>query len=718
LETALKTDLLYQALAHRQTGRLDELQRICHELLEVDSECADAWYLLGVAAWDRADGLHAQEYISRAIAFDGHNPQYRNAMGIVLIENQQYHQAEMVLGGALSKQPGNTDLLCNLGRALMLQGRQDEALSYFSKALSIHPTHATSLFNLSVIYQSRGQLSLALTNYHQALRSDPLQPKWWANLGATLLSLADYPAAATSFRQTLALAPDQPMAMRGLGVACCALGHYEEAGRLLSRSLSNSPEDAEAVAHLALVYQHTAQWHALGKVLPQLDQQTRTALAQGTLPAEQPLFNISRIADPALNLAVARAWSHSIAQRARRAGPPFRHDRRLKDGRITIGYLSADFRSHAVAHQAVALFELHDRRNYRVCGFSVGPNHDDDYRRRIATACDLFVDLSGADSLQAARAIHDSGVDILVDLMGHTHQNRLDICALRPAPLQISYLGFLTSSGADFIDYLIGDHIVTPPEHAQFYSEKIIRLPHCYQIISPTEPSNNAWTRHQAHLPKEAFVFCCFNQAYKIDPEVFAGWMEILRSVPSAVLWLYRTNDMAAANLKAEAERHGVDPERLVFAEKVPIADHLNRLRLADLALDTVLYNGGATTANALAAGVPLVTTLGKHFVSRMSASHLATLGLGSLVATDLQHYVRMAVSLARSPQQLQSIRHTLGAAKASSTLFDAPRFVRDLERAYGAIWSNYFDGKAPEHLDLFASNQTEGFSGGHGHFA
>ena len=713
MEKELKNDLLNQALVHRQQGRLDELERICHELLEHDFSCADAWYLLGIAAWDQADGPHAQEYISRAIVLDGRNPRYCNAMGIVLIENQQYHQAERVLGGALSGQPENSDLLCNLGRALMLQGRLDEAIASFSKVLAIHPTHAVAHFNLAVVFQSRGQLLLALEHYHQALHIDPRHHKWWSNLGATQLSLADYSAASASFRKALALSPDEIMALQGLSVACCALGNYEEAGRLLGRVLSISPEDAEAVANLAVVYQHTAQWPKLREVLALLDRQTHTALAQGALPAEQPLVNISHTADQARNLAVARAWSLSISKRVRYAEEPFRHAKRQRSERITIGYLSADFRNHAVAHQAVALFELHDRNNFRVCGFSVGPHHDDKYRHRIAGACDQFVDLSTADSFQAARTIYANGVDILVDLMGHTHKNRLDICALRPAPLQVSYLGFLASSGADFIDYLIGDPIVTPLEHAQFYSEKIIRLPHCYQIISPTEASVHEWTRSEARLPKDAFVFCCFNQSYKIDPELFARWMEILRLVPSAVLWLYRSNDMTEARLTTEAKHHGVDPERLVFADKVPIADHLNRLRLADLALDTVLYNGGATTANALAAGVPLITTLGKHFVSRMSASHLKTLGLGSLVARDLRQYVQLAVSLAQAPQQLRSIRQTLGAASATSTLFDAASFVRDLERAYDAIWSNYLAGKAPEHLDISASNHAAGFSGG-----
>lgn len=701
MATALKNDLLKQAWAYRQAGLPDELRRLCNELLRRDHECADAWYLLGVAALDQADLRQAQEYLARAVGLDGNNPRYSNAIGIVLIEAQQYRQAEAVLSEALSHHPMETDLLCNLGRTLMLQERSDEALSLFKRVLEIHPNHAVALFNSAVVFQSRGQLSAAVEHYQRALHVDPRHALSWTNMGAAQLSISNYAAAADAFRRALSLAPDNPAGIRGLAVASCALGQYDDAGRLLRRVLFVCPDDAEATANLAVVYQHTAQWQALRQILPQLTQQTQKALAWKALPAEQPLFNISRAADPALNLAVARAWSRSIANRARRGAPVFKHGKRPADGRITIGYLSADFRSHAVAHQAVALFELHDRQRFRICGLSVGPSQNDEYRRRITSACDLFIDLSAVDSHLAAQTIFDNDVDILVDLMGHTHQNRLDICALRPAPLQMSYLGFLASSGADFIDYLVGDPVVTPPEHASNYSEKIIQLPGCYQIISPVAPTSNPINRIQAHLPEKSFVFCCFNQPYKIDAEIFGCWMEILQAVPSSVLWLYRVNEKATANLKAAAADGGVSPDRLIFADKLPLADHLNRLRLADLALDTPLYNGGATTANALAAGIPLITTLGRHFVSRMSASHLKALGLEGLVAQGRADYKNLAVALAQSPKQLQALRQKLRMAAGVSTMFNASCFVRNLEKAFEAVWSRYRQGAPPGRIEI-----------------
>jgi predicted O-linked N-acetylglucosamine transferase (SPINDLY family) len=701
LESNQKSDLLNQALAHRRAGRLEDLRRVCHELLAHDGQAADAWFLLGVAALDQSDAEQARECLGRAIDLDRSNPQYCNAMAVALLESGQHRQAEATLETALIRNPRHTDLLCNLGRVLMLRERPDEASARFAQVLELDPGHSVARFNLGALLQSMGRPAAAIDHYRRALRSAPGHAKWWANLGAAQLSLADYTGAAASFRQGLVLAPEHPMSLRGLGVACCALGAYEEAGTLLRRCLSLFPKDAEAMAHLAAVYQQTADWLPFEQLIPQVDRQTRAALACDERPAEQPLFNISRSADEALNLAVARAWSRSIAQSARRAAAPFTHGRPTSDGRITIGYLSADFRSHAVAHQAVALFELHDHRKFRICGFSVGPSQEDEYRRRIAAACDRFVDLSAADSRQAAQCIYEDGVDILVDLMGHTHQNRLDICALRPAPLQVSYLGFLASSGADFIDYLVGDPVVTPFEHAAWYSEKIIQLPDCYQIISPVAAPPLPFTRAQAGLPETGFVFCCFNQSYKIDARIFSCWMNVLRAVPASVLWLYRSNDSAVKNLKAAAAKHGIRPERLVFADKLPLADHLNRLRLADLALDTPLYNGGATTANALAAGVPLIATMGTHFVSRMSASHLEALGMGALVTSNLDHYQRLAVSLAGSASQLGQLRQMLRTAADASPLFDARRFVRNLEKAYSTVWSRYRRGLPPQQIRI-----------------
>lgn len=673
--------------------------KILHQL----PACADAWHLLAVTVWQQGDRQAAENHLSRAIALQPHHPVYYNHLGVLHIEQRHYAKAESTLRHALLLSPQMADIHCNLGRVLMLTQRYSEAMDSYRQALRIDPAHAVALANMAVAFQRIGEIQQAVAYYRRALEIDTDQPDWWANLGAACLSRGHFPEAMKHFRQALSISPRHLIAANGLTATCCATGLLDQAAAIARRTLLHHPDNAEATAKIAWVYQHTADWKALETILPRLHRQTIDALQRNQVPAEQPLALISRTTDLALSLALTRIYSQSIAARSCSTATPYVHQRRhaSSDGLITIGYLSGDFRNHAVAHQCVDLFERHDRRKFRICAFSVGPDDGSDYRRRIVQSCDRFIDLAAPDTRSGAKAIHDERVDILVDLMGHTQHNRQDICALRPAPVQVSYLGFLASSGADYIDYLIGDKVVTPLEHAAFYSEKLIRMPFCYQIISTTPLAASRWTRDRAALPEDAFVFCCFNQVYKIDPAIFRCWMTILRDSPGSVLWLYRSNQDVENHLKAEAARHGVAPERLILSDKVPLSDHLARLSLADLALDTVTYNGGATTANALCAGVPVITTMGHHFVSRMSASHLIALGLDVLVAIDLDHYARIAVSLARCPGELAALRQRLQKQVATSPLFDTARFITHLESAYQIIWRRYGHGQSPTHIDI-----------------
>ena len=694
---------LNEALGLHNAGRFQEAQQLCMKVLHQLPTCADAWHLLAVTVWQQGDHQAAENHLSRAIALQPHHPVYYNHLGVFYTERRHYAKAETTLRHALLLSSQLADSHCNLGRVLMLTQRYPEAMDSYRQALRIDPSYAVALANMAVVFQRIGDYQQAVEYYRRALEIDAGQPDWWANLGATCLSMGHFPEAMKHFRQALSLSPRHLIAANGLTATCCATGLLEQAAAIAQRTLLHHPDNPEATAKIAWVYQHTADWKALETILPRLHQQTIDALQKNQVPAEQPLALISQTTDLALSLAVTRTYSQSIAARATSAAKPYVQQRRhvSSDGLTTIGYLSADFRSHAVAHQCVDLFKQHDRRKFRICAFSVGPDDNSDYRRRIAQSCDRFVDLAAADTRSGAKTIHDERVDILVDLMGHTQHNRQDICALRPAPVQVSYLGFLASSGADYMDYLIGDKVVTPPEHAPFYSEKLIRMPFCYQIISTPPPAEGQWTRDRAALPEDAFVFCCFNQVYKIDPAIFRCWMTILRGSPGSVLWLYRSNQVAENHLKAEAARHGVAPKRLIFSDKVPLSDHLARLSLADLSLDTVAYNGGATTANALLAGVPVITTMGHHFVSRMSASHLIALGLDALVAQDLDHYARIAVSLARCPGEVAVLRQHLREQVATAPLFDPARFAKHLESAYRIIWRRYANGQRPTHIDL-----------------
>ena len=346
--------------------------------------------------------------------------------------------------------------------------------------------------------------------------------------------------------------------------------------------------------------------------------------------------------------------------------------RRTSKTKIVIGYLSNDFRNHATAHLMLSLFGLHNRDEFEIFCYSYGKDDGSYYRARIQHDCDKFVDISTLSYEAAARCIYEDQVDILVDLKGYTRGNRFDICALRPAPIQVSYLGFPGTTGADFIDYIITDKIVTPKDHNPYYSEKFVYMPHCYQVNDNTQSiSNKNWTKVDFGLPESCFVFCSFNQPYKIDPVLFGIWMRILRQVPEAVLWLIVENKIAEDNLRREAEARGVQSERLIFAKRLPKDEHLSRLKFADLALDTRIYNGHTTTSDALWAGVPVITLQGSHFASRVSSSILSAIGIPDLITYSLEEYEALAIRLAHNPAELKEIRQ-----RSAKNRLDMPLFL------------------------------------------
>jgi predicted O-linked N-acetylglucosamine transferase (SPINDLY family) len=355
-----------------------------------------------------------------------------------------------------------------------------------------------------------------------------------------------------------------------------------------------------------------------------------------------------------------------------------------------------------VAHQLFPLFGMHDRNRFHVVAFSMGPDDGSFYRKKIVAGCDDFVDISSQGLNEAVQTIYEHKIDILVDLMGHSHHNRMEILALRPAPIQIGYLGFLSTTGAPFIDYLVADAKVVPKDHEPYFDEKLLRMPHCYQFSHAGLIGGQPDTRRQDWgLPATGFVFCCFNTVYKIDRELFDTWMCILQRVPGSVLWINGGHQMARQHMHSRAQRLGIDPCRLVFCEKIPLEDHLRRIPLADLALDTIRYNGGATTANAIGTGVPVLSVMGRHWVSRMSASHLIAAGLPDLVFSSICSYEHAAIELALNESKLRTVKQRLKQNMASHPLFDSQGFVHQLETGFEIIWQRFMDGLVPDHVDI-----------------
>jgi len=598
-------------------------------------------------------------------------------------------------------EPGHAGALLNQSLIARQAGRLGEALALAERALALEPDLAEAHYVQGTLLTAGRRLAEAVASFDEAIAARADYFAAHNNRGNALKALGRLTEAAASYRRALALRPDSAGAHNNLGGVLVAMRKPEDAIECFRRALAIDPGMAGAAANLLHQLQHACAWSEFKELEPRVDALTRRSIREGAAVGEMPFYHMTRCADPAENFRIARARSLEIAKRAPKMNFPPNRSRGRKS-KITIGYLSANFFNHPTAHTMAAVFGLHDRGDFNVFAFSYGPDDGSSYRRRIERDSDRFFDIRDADFAASARLINDSGVDILVDLSGHTMNSRLEICAHRPAPVQVTYKGFPGTTGADFIDYILTDRIVTLPSEAPYYSERIVYLPNTYWVDNHTQAiSDKPFRRADFGLPDAGFVFCCFNGNYKIDPTMFGVWMDLLKKTPNGVLWLLRGNDLAQRNLKREAEAAGVAADRLVFAPALPKAEHLARLRLADLALDTRIVGGHTTTADALWAGVPVIALKGSHFASRVSSSLLAAVGLAETVTGSLEAYQRLALDLARHPAALAALCGKLARNRETAPLFDTPRFVANLENAFRRMWNGYLAGAPPRSIEV-----------------
>ena len=637
--------------------------------IELDPKNGEFHFNRANALRTSGQAAKAVESYETCIALDARFLPAHTNVAALLAQQGRIAEAEQANNRALAINPGSFEGYNNRGSFLMMQGRLDEAEAAYRTAMELNPQNAETHHNLGALLRAQGKVRDAASALDRALDLNP------NHIGALILRADDFMDRG-DWAKTLVL--------------------YERAHRA-------DPTDLAALSSLVHLYQKICAWDAFDQATARLDTMAKIG---GTVqfPAEPPHLNVSRVDDPARNLEVARAWSCAIERRmaAERTSLNFSPARAARK-RLTIGYLSGDFRNHPTSHLVRGLFAAHDRNHLRIHAYSYGPDDDSFYRRSIASDCDCFVGIQSMTHAAAAQRIYDNGVDILVDLAGHTKDNRLEICALRPAPVQASYLGFPGGTGASFMDYLLTDQAVTPKDQAGHYAEALVLLPHSYQVNDRDQAiDDRPATRAQYGLREDAFVFVCFNSTYKIDPVMFACWMRILGAVPESQFWLFeQPAGLASENLKREAGARGIDPERLIFANRVSKSTHLSRLKLADLALDTRICNGHTTTSDALWAGVPVVALRGRHFASRVSASLLCAVGLPELIVDDLTAYETLAIDLAQTPGRLQDVRARLWRQRISEPLFDTRRFARYLESAYRAIWETYSAGHAPRQIEV-----------------
>lgn len=705
--------ILSQALASHQAGNFADAEAGYRRLLESEPNNADALHLLGVLGLQMQRPEDAVALITRAVTIRPKNPNFLNNLGEAHRALGQNQEAAKYFKRAIKINPADPAPHNNLGNALAELGRAAEAEACYRRALGIESGDAEVLCNLGDVLKSQGKLEEAAASFRRAAAIDPQSLPALENLSQVVSLLGEQEEAVACYRKIAARKETDPVAHNNLAVAYFNQGDYAAAIDHHRRALEIDPGLATAAGDLLFALLYTCDWKEVEKLKPDVMALSDALVAKGERACIDPLLDVTLIDDPAKNLAVVKSWSADINKRMAGVAADFSFEnRRREKSRLTVGYLSWDYHNHPTAHLMRSLFGLHDRDRLRVHGYSYGPKDDGPYRRAIAGSCDKFTDIRELDHAAAAKVIYDDEVDILVDLKGYTMGSRLEICALRPAPVQATYLGFPGTLGADFIDYNITDKIVTPEDHVAHYGEACVFMPHTYQVNDQTqEIAGTAPTRAACGLPEhgggDGVVFSCFNKCNKYEPVMFEVWMNILKQTPGSVLWLYPANGLAQENLRAEARARGVEPDRLIFAGKLPKSEHLARLQLADLALDTLIYNGHTTTSDALWAGVPVVAMQGKHFASRVSASLLSAIGLADLITGGLEDYEALAVRLAKDGKERRALAGRLKENRRKAPLFDTERFARNLETAYAKMWETYISGAEPGHIHVEDENRA-----------
>ncbi|MBC7995270.1 MAG: tetratricopeptide repeat protein [Rhizobacter sp.] len=565
-------------------------------------------------------------------------------------------------------------------RALRQQGLNAEAATHFARAAELDPTRAELrlmvLLHEGTVLDEQGRAEDALACFERAVLKHPGAADAWAALGMVQNSLRGPQAAEASFQQALQIDPTRCDVIEKFGMVLQDQRRYEDAALVFERLLQLKPDQPLAAGRLLHCKMLTADWTALDHLQRRVEQ----ALAAGQLAAE-PFGLQGYCTSPGLLLKAAQLFSATyhpdrspmLAPATLGAGP-----------KIRIGYVSGEFRNQATSVLLTEVLELHDRERFEVYAFDNGWNDGSELRHRIERAVTEVVPIASLGHLDAAAAIRARGIDILVNLNGHFGRARSHLFALRPAAIQVNYLGFPGTIGAPHIDYLIADEVVIPRDDQRFYVEKVVYLPHSYQpndsqrVVADT-PS----TRSEVGLPDEGFVFCCMNNVYKITPAMFDVWMRLLQRVPGSVLMLYSDVPEAQSNLRREAASRGVAGERLVFAGPLGHSQHLARMRLADLFLDSWPYNAHTTGSDALWAGLPVLTCTGPTFPSRVGASLLRAVGLPELVTDSFEAYEALALRLAIEPGLLSGLRERLATTLPHAHLYDTPCYLRHLEAAY-----------------------------------
>jgi len=717
--------VLQQAIQAFREGNFDGADLILQEVLQSDINSADTIFELGIAYAKANRFMEASAVFCCLQTYKNDDVRIPYNLGLIHSLHGEHQLALVAYDLALKIKPDDVDTLINKGSTYNDIKNYGLALEILEWAIQLRPDIPEAWSNKGIALNNLNLYLESLNAYNEATNLAPSYHEAWSNKSVPLNKLKRFLEASEACDKALSLKPDYAEAWSNKGISLNELKRYDEAIAHYDKALSLKPNYAEGWSNkggtlheLKRYDEAIVNYEQALSLKPDIDWvygdllHTKMKIC-GWLGSTKSLEDISKkvvanekVANPfpllALtdNASLHKQSAEIYALNKYPKNPALSPiPKYVKKEKIRIGYFSADFRDHAVSILAAELFELHDKNKFELIAFSFGADDKSLMRSRLVQAFNQFIDVSRMSDLDIASLSRELKIDIAVDLGGYTSDSRTGLFAYRAAPIQVSYLGYLGTMGAEYVDYIVADKTIIPNGSEAYYSEKIIYLP-SYQVNDRKRAiSEKVFTKRELGFPEKGFVFCCFNNNYKILPATFACWMRILKAVEDSVLFLYAENKWVEENLKKEAEVRGINSARLVFCRSIPADEYLARYRACDLFLDTAPYNAGTTASDALWAGVPILTLIGQSFASRMAASLLKAIELPELITNTQEEYEALAIQLALNPKKLVDIKLRLANNRLTAPLFDTPLFTKNIEAAYIKMMDRYLVDLKPDHM-------------------
>ena len=718
--------LLQEAIQNTKRNNFAEAKILLLKILDIEPCNFDALNIIGVITGKENNHIEAINFFKKAQKIKPDNNLINFNLAKAFSESGNDLEAIKYYEIAIRLDKNHLGSWLNFANSLYELERYEEALSNYDQALKLKPDYVEAYYNKGNIFRNFKRYDEALYNYDQAIKLKPNYFEVYNNKALTLNYLKRYDEALSYYDQAIKLKPDYVIAYNNKALTLYNLKRYDEALYNYDQALKLKPDFAEVYNNKGNIFKDLKRYE---EALSHYDQAIKLK------PDFEYLFGMSlhmkmfmcdwqnfKVNVKSLSIEInenkkssfcysllALTDSPSIQRKSSEIYVNHKHPfnsllgsilkSRHRD-KIKIGYYSSDFREHAVAYLLAELLELHDKNQFELFGFYFGPPDSSKMHKRVSSAFNQFIDVGLMSDKDIALMSREIGIDIAVDLTGFTASARTDIFSYRASPIQVNYLGYPGTMGAKYIDYIIADPTLIPIESEQYYSEKVVYLPNSYQVNDRNRLiAEKVFTKDELGLPKDSFVFCCFNNNYKITPNTFDGWVRILKAVKGSVLWLLEDSPIAALNLRKEAQFRGLDPNRLVFAKRIDPSEHLARHYVADLFIDTLPYNAHTTASDALWAGLPVLTCMGESFASRVAASLLNAIELPELITTTQEQYEARAIELATNPEKLKAIKYKLERNRLTTALFDTPRFTKHIEAAYKQMYERYQADLPPNNI-------------------